>query len=114
MQWICLLFISVKTLHYYKYLCSFIKSTKNEPINFILCSCLVLKVSTCPTRYMSNVPYATLKWVVREMEGHVAVVGLLFMIVESQNKATQMLHAKDICPSKHQILLGLMVLEQRL
>jgi hypothetical protein len=41
-----------------------------------------------------------------------ADVGLLFMIAESQNKATLMLYLKDLHPSKHQILLGLMVLER--
>jgi hypothetical protein len=41
-------------------------------------------------------------------------VDLLFMIAESQNKATQMLYEKDLHPSKHQILSGLMVLERRL
>jgi hypothetical protein len=40
-----------------------------------------------------------------------ANVGLLFMIAESQNKATQVLYKKDLHPSKHQILLGLMALE---
>ena len=42
-----------------------------------------------------------------------ANVGLLFMIAESQNKATQVLYKKDLRPSKNQILLGLMVLERR-
>jgi hypothetical protein len=41
-------------------------------------------------------------------------VVLLFSITESQNKATQMLNVKDLRPSKHQILSGLMILEQRL
>jgi hypothetical protein len=40
--------------------------------------------------------------------------GLLFMIAESQNMATQVLYKKDIRTSKHQILLDLMVLERRL
>jgi hypothetical protein len=38
-------------------------------------------------------------------------VDLLFKIAESQNKVTQMLYEKELRPSKHQILLGLMVLE---
>jgi hypothetical protein len=41
-------------------------------------------------------------------------VGLLFMIAESQNKATQMLYEKDLRPSKHQILSGFMILKRRL
>jgi hypothetical protein len=38
-------------------------------------------------------------------------VGLLFMIAESQNKATQVLYEKDLRPLKHQIPSGLMILE---
>jgi hypothetical protein len=41
-------------------------------------------------------------------------VSLFFMTAESQSKATQMLYEKDLHASKHQILLGLMVLERKL
>jgi hypothetical protein len=45
------------------------------------------------------------------MEHH---VGLLYFIVESQNKATQMLNVNDLRPPKYQILLGLIILGRRL
>jgi hypothetical protein len=42
-----------------------------------------------------------------------ANVGFLFMIDESQNKATQLFYEKVLRPLKHQILSGLMILERR-
>jgi hypothetical protein len=41
-------------------------------------------------------------------------VGLLFLIAESQNKATQLLNVKDLRPSKHHMHSVMMVLGRRL
>jgi hypothetical protein len=57
-----------------------LKVQTNEPINFILYSRPILKVSTCPTRSMLNVPYDTLKWVVHEMESHVVAIRKLVLV----------------------------------
>jgi hypothetical protein len=51
----------------------------------------VLKVSTCPTRSMSNVPYDTLKWAVHEMQSHIVTIRKLV-----PNPSQETVDSKDV------------------